>query len=137
MNAHIHLNIVGVLLLALAGFNFLALKHFGWRAELQKVSLLTRQVFFVHMIFIVMIVVMFGLASLLAAPLMLEGGTLGALVLGGMAVFWGTRLLIQLFGYDRKLWWGDRPKTVAHVVFTVLWVYFTAVFGIACWQAAA
>jgi hypothetical protein len=52
---------------------------------------------------------------------------LSRLVLGGFALFWFVRLVCQWFVFDRSLWRGHRFHTVVHVVFTVLWTYFTAV----------
>ena len=34
----------------------------------------------------------------------------------GFAMFWGVRLLIQLFGYSPELWRGKRFETAARVM---------------------
>ena len=44
------------------------------------------------------------------------------------------RLVAQLFIFDPRNWRGDRVNTLVHVVFTVLWVYLTAVPAWALWQ---
>jgi hypothetical protein len=46
------LRLVGFLLVALAIAHGFFERHFGWRQELSKVSLFTRQVFYVHHFFI-------------------------------------------------------------------------------------
>ena len=59
---------------------------------------------------------------------------LGALVLAGLTVFWGIRLLMQWFVYDSKLWRGQRFETWMHVIFSGVWLYFTAVYAVAFWR---
>jgi hypothetical protein len=129
MTVTLHLQIVGVLLLMLAAMNPLVIRHFGWRQEMRKVDLLARNVFFVHFAFIMMILVMFGVLSLAFTDALLQSGTLSRLVLAALTIFWGARLGIQLFGYNRKLWRGDRGKTIAHAACILVWSYFTSVYG--------
>ena len=50
------------------------------------------------------------------------------LLAAGLALFWGMRLFIQLFVYDSKLWKGKALETTVHIVFLILWSYFTGVF---------
>ena len=45
MTLLLHLRIVGALLLALAGLNLLIPRHLGWDRDLEKVSLLNRQIY--------------------------------------------------------------------------------------------
>jgi hypothetical protein len=48
-----------------------------------------------------------------------------------------SRLLTQQFVYDRSLWRGSRRNTILHIVASLLWTYFTAVFGWGWWRQAA
>jgi hypothetical protein len=129
----IHLKIVGVLMFGLVVINVFAPARFGWRKEMAKVSLLTRQVFFVHCFFIALLVGMWGVLCLFFTSTLLEPTSLAALVLAGLTVFWGIRLFMQLFVYDKRLWRGHRFNTVMHVVLSAVWLYFTAVYGVAFW----
>jgi len=129
MNTVLHLRIAGALLLALAAFNAVLPRYFGWRAELQKVSLLTRQIFFVHAFFIALVLVFFGTLSILGAEELARPSFLSRAVLAGFAIFWGLRLVVQLFVYDSSLWRGDRFRTAMHGLFTCLWAYLAAVYG--------
>lgn len=52
------LRLVGLLLVGLGIAHGFFDRHFGWRRELSKVSLFTRQVFYVHHFFIALIVAM-------------------------------------------------------------------------------
>lgn len=134
MNLDMHLKIVGVLMFVIVGLNFVVWKRFGWRQEIKKLSLLTRQVFTVHCFFIMLMVAMFGVLSLVFTDALLEPTALAKLVLAGLAIFWGCRLIMQWLVYDWKLWRGDRLHTVLQFVFTGMWGYFTGVYGAALWR---
>lgn len=109
-------------------------KRFGWRAELEKVSLLTRQIFYVHCFFIWLVLVMFGLLSLVYTDLLLQPGPLARIILAAFVVFWGARLMIQLFVYDAELWKGNRFNTLMHLLFTLMWSYYVCVYTTALWR---
>jgi hypothetical protein len=38
--------------------------------------------------------------------------------------------------HEDRFWRGNRFFTAMHVVFSVTWIYMTAVFGAALWRAA-
>ena len=75
-----------------------------------------------------------GVLSVFYQEALLEKTLLGRLVAGGLAIFWLLRLLIQLFGYDRRLWIGNRFNTSMHVLFTLMWGYYVLVFGSLWWH---
>ena len=125
--------VAGVLLLALALLNVFVPKRFGWKEELAKVSLLNRQIFQVHAFFIVLTLVMMGVLSLFFAPALLSPSPLSRLVLGGLALFWLVRLIIQWCVYDSSLWHRNPFNTFMHFAFTLLWIIFIAVYGTALW----
>ncbi len=131
MHPELHLKIAGALQLLLAFAHVDFPRRFGWREELQRISLLGRQVFYVHMLFVCVVLVMFGALSLFATDALLEPTALARLVNGGIAAFWALRLYCQFFVYDRRLWRGQRGRTAMHVVFAVLWSYFVAVYAAA------
>ena len=127
MDIHIHLKIIGVLLLALAFAHVFFSRMFDWKSELSRHSLLNRQIFIVHCLFIVMILVMQGVLLLTCGTLLTSPHPLAAILTFAIAVFWLTRLVVQLFVYDSRIWRGDRTRTAAHVFFVTMWIYFSAV----------
>ena len=133
MTLALHLKVCGVLLIALAAMHPYFARRFRWREELAGVSLFTRQVFWVHSLFIALILLQFGLVSLLFSRALLEPSLLGRVILAGFVSFWGIRLLAQHFIYSPKLWRGNRLHTAMHVLFTVLWSYLVFVYGRALW----
>ena len=129
MTIYIHLRVVGALLMLLGLSHAFFDRYFGWRRELARVSLFTREVFFVHTFFIGLGVTMAGAGSFLYAGALLQPSVLSRAILAGMAMFWFCRLLTQWFVYDAALWRGDRFRTWMHGVFSVLWIYVTATYG--------
>ncbi len=109
--------------------NFVVWRRFQWATEIQRLSLLTRQVFIVHSYFIMLSVAGFGAMSLFYPNALIDRTPLAQLVLVFLVLFWASRLLMQLFFYDASLWRGQRFNTVIHVLFTGIWAYFTAIYG--------
>ena len=132
MTLAFHLRFAGVVMMLLAASHLAMPRYFGWPAELARVSLLTRQVFWVHTGFVCVVLLLMGALETFATASLLEPSTLSRLVLGGFAAFWFIRLVCQWFVFDRSLWRGQPFHTLVHVVFTVLWTYFTAVNAVAC-----
>jgi hypothetical protein len=134
MTTIIHLKIAGVILLGLVWLNFLLPRKLNWKEELPRLSLLNRQIFLVHVLFIVLTVTMFGVLALFFTSALLQPSPLSRLVLAGLALFWAVRLVVQLFIYDSRLWRGDRGRTILHVVFSTTWAYLTFAFAFALWN---
>jgi len=109
-------------------------KELGWKEDLAKLTLLNRQVFLVHTGFIMLILVLFGVLALGFTADLVAASRLAAAVLGGLTLFWGSRLITQQFIYDRALWRGNRRNTILHILATLFWIYLTAVFGWGWWR---
>ena len=131
MNLTLQLQIVGLLLVLLGLSHAFFNRYFGWQQELASVSLLTRQVFFVHTFFIAFGVALCGAVSLVYAGALLQPGPLSRAILAGMAVFWLCRLLAQFFAYDSAIWRGNPFRTRMHIALTVLWIYVTTTYLLA------
>jgi hypothetical protein len=117
------------LLLALAHFDFV--RRFEWRADLERVSLFTRQVFWVHLWFLVLVLAGFGVLSLGWTKELLRPEPLAKAVLGGIGLFWAARLAAQFCVYDSALWRGSRARTLGHWGFSLLWAFLAAVYLLA------
>jgi hypothetical protein len=131
------LRVVGLLLVALGIAHGFFDRHFGWRQELSKVSLFTRQVFYVHHFFIALVVAMMGVLVIVLPETLIQGGILSVTVDVGLCLFWGIRLYCQLFVYREELWRGKQFETAVHLCFTVFWIYCSLSFGLAAviaWQ---
>lgn len=134
MNLNLHLKIVGLMLILLALAHVDFPRRLGWRVDLAKVSLFTRQVFYVHCFFLCLVLALCGALSLFGTAALMERTPLARMVLGGLVIFWGARLFAQFFVYDSKLWRGNAFNTGMHVLFSLMWIYFVAVYGAALWD---
>ena len=65
---------------------------------------------------------------------LLQPAALARAVLIGFIIFWGARLLFQLFFYDAQLWRGKPFETVMHITFSGLWIFLTTTFAAALWK---
>jgi hypothetical protein len=128
-----HLRFIGVLMAALVVVNLFVPRRFRWREEMARLSLVNRQIFQAHTVFIVLTVAMFSALLLTSAEALLEPTRLSRMVLGGLTLFWGLRMLMQWFFYSPAVWRGDRFNTVMHCVFSIAWIYVTATFATALW----
>lgn len=127
------LRIAGASLIGLAIVHVFFPKRFGWQEDFAKVSLLNRQIFYVHCVFICITLTLMGLLCLVWPGALLQPSPLGLLVAGGLAIFWFCRLLAQWFVYDAEIWRGKRFETLMHAFFSGVWTFYTAVFGLVWW----
>jgi hypothetical protein len=122
-----HLCIAGSLQVALALIHFIFPRYFKWREQLTGLTLINRQLMYVHTFFIALVVLLMGVLCL-AAPADIITTRLGKYLSLGLFVFWATRLFFQLFVYSSGLWKGKRFETLVHIVFTIIWIYLSVVF---------
>lgn len=123
----LQLKLTGFLLVVLALLHAAFARYFNWRTEFAAVSLINRQMMYVHTFFVAFVVLLMGVLCLTSAP-ELVGTPLGRRVALGCGVFWLARLLIQFFGYSPELWRGKRFETAVHVVFIGFWSYLSGLF---------
>ncbi len=128
-----HLRVIGALLAPLALLHAGFPRYFNWATEFQPLSLINRQMMYVHTLFIALLVLLMGLLCLSCAPELVHTH-LGRVVCLGMGVFWLLRLLVQFVGYSSELWRGKRFETTVHVLFSALWAYLSVVFLAVYWQ---
>lgn len=122
-----HLNIIGYILLVLATVHVAFPRYFNWKIEFQPVSLINTQMMYVHTFFIGLIIFLMGLLCTLYSEELVQT-SFGRVISLGLFIFWGTRLIFQFFVYSPKLWRGKKFETSVHIVFSLLWTYFTITF---------
>ena len=107
----------------------------NWKNDLAGLPRLHRQMYWTYGGYVVMAIIAFALISLFNAQSLADGSRLARFVCGYTAVFWGVRVVLQgVFDVNGFLtaWW---LKAGYHLL-TVLFVYFTVVYGIAALQAS-
>lgn len=123
----LHLRFIGILLAILAAIHIAFPKRFNWGKEFEQLTLLNKQMMYVHTFFIALIILLMGVLCW-TSPDDLVQTALGKKVSLGLGIFWAIRLLVQLFGYSPKLWRGKTFETIIHILFIIMWSYFAFVF---------
>ena len=124
---HLHLKIIGILLIALALVHIVFPKYFNWDKELSSLSLINRQMMTVHTFFISLLVFLMGLLCLTSSNELINTN-LGKKISLGLGIFWTIRLFIQFFVYSSSLWKGKALETTIHILFIFLWTYLSFIF---------
>jgi len=123
----LHIRLIGIILVGLALAHIVFPSYFNWKEELKPLSLINRQMMIVHTFFIALTVFLMGILCITSTEELVHT-SIGKAISLGFGVFWGTRLVVQFVGYSAELWQGKRFETVVHVVFSLMWAYFTFVF---------
>jgi len=129
----LYLRITGILLILLAAIHVVFPKYFNWKMELNSLSLINRQLMYVHSFFIAFAILLIGILCLTSAQ-ELTSTALGKRISLGLGIFWLARLFIQFFGYSSKLWRGKTFETSIHIFFSIFWIYLSTIF-ILTWSA--
>lgn len=123
----LHHKIIGIFLIVLALIHVFFPRYFNWKNELSSLSIINRQLFYVHSFFIALMVFLMGLLCLTSSNDLIKTDLAKHISLG-LGIFWMARLFIQLFGYSSKLWRGKKFETIVHVIFLSFWTYLSVVF---------
>ena len=121
----IGLRIAGLILTGLVIANFVAAKRWDYSGSLVGTKLIVRQIFHVHCAYIISIIAALALVCLGWPSLLLEGG-FSKVFCAFFAVFWLSRVIVQLTYYDSELRRADRCWDLFFLgVFLFLTIIFT------------
>ena len=129
------LRIAAAAQLAIALINLFLVRLLGWKADLDRMPLLLRQVFHVHCWFISITLVIFGVTTLRFADAMAASGNEACQWLAaGIGIFWGTRTVLQVTYYSSSHWRGHPGRTAIHIALLAAYgglalVYLLTAFG--------
>jgi hypothetical protein len=128
----LHLKVTGFILIGLALLHFVFPKYFNWEKELSTLSLINRQLMYVHTFFIAFILLLMGVFCIYAS-VDIVNTKLGRQFSFGLFVFWATRLVFQFYVYSPSLWKGKLLESTIHILFSLLWIYFSIIFFLIYW----
>jgi hypothetical protein len=105
MNLHlpIFVQLAGGLQLMTAVANFFLPRILHYRENMAKVSPIIREIFTIHALYIVLVLTGFGLVCLLFPQDLCGASPLGKFLCGFLAIFWGLRVPLQFFYYDKAV----------------------------------
>lgn len=123
----LHLKTIGFCLIGLGLIHAIFPRQFNWKQELSSLSIVNKEMMYVHTFFIAFTLFLIGLLCLTSAT-DLVNLAFGKRVSLGLGVFFLLRLLVQFFGYSSKTWKGKTLETTVHVLFSIFWTYVTVIF---------
>jgi hypothetical protein len=113
---------------AIAVANVFLPKKLDYHGNLSRVAPIIRQVFVVHSLYIVGVVLLFAAVTIGFAAELASGRGLGRFLAAAMALFWLCRAPVQLLYYDAAL---RRTNRAGDVAFTLAALFLTVTYGAA------
>jgi hypothetical protein len=111
--------------LALVPLNLLLPRLVNWKPDVDRMSLLVREIFQIHAVFITLTVAIWGVLTWRFAERWVTApDELSSWLCVALAMFWGLRCVMQWTHYSAAHWRGQRGRTVIH------WLLF---FGYLFW----
>ena len=107
-----------------------------WNRELARVSPLSRHLIWTHGVFIVLTIVAFGAISVANAETLSAGSALARWFCGFVAVFWLSRLVVQLFLFDARPYLTNAVLKLGYHGLTAVFAYLGFVYAWAALAAA-
>ena len=111
-------------------------KVLEWKGSLEKLDGLFRQLVWVHGAFIVLVIIGFGLLSVVLAGDLAAGTPLARGICLFISLFWAARLVVQFFVFDAKPYLKTTLLKVGYHGLTVVFIYITVIFGLAAFLSA-
>ena len=109
-------------------------KVLNWKEALKPLPPFLRTLFWVYGVFIVLTIIGLGTLTLLNVEAMSKGEPVARTLAAFVAVFWGVRLIVQLFIFDARPYLTNAWLKLGDHVLTAAFVFFTAVYAVAAFQ---
>ena len=119
----------GLIHLSLLSASFSVPFVLDWEKELAPLSPFLRRLFWVYGAFIVLVIVGFGVLSILNAESLSNGTSISRLFCAFVAVFWTFRLTIQCFVFDIRALCLARWVRAGYHTLTVAFVTLVLIYG--------
>ena len=120
--------LAGFVQILIAASNLFLPRKLNYQENLERVSPIIRQIFVVHSVYIVGVLLLFAALTLGFASDLASGKGLGRFLAAGIAVFWLFRAPVQLLYYDASL---RRTNRLGDMAFTTAAIFLTVAYGAA------
>lgn len=100
-----------------------------WKASLSRLEPLFRQLVWVHGLFIVLVIIGFGLISVIYSRELSAGTPLARGVCVFIALFWAARLVVQFFVFDAKPYLKSLFLKLGYHGLTCVFIYLAVVYA--------
>jgi hypothetical protein len=105
-----------------------------WKNSLAVLDPLSRQVIWVHGVFLALVIVAFGALSVALSSELASGSPLARAICLFIGLFWATRLAVQFLVFDAKPHLSNPLLKVGYNGLTAVFVYHSVVYSIAAFQ---
>ena len=131
MNLELLILIGGLLHFGILLASALVPQVLDWKESLSKLDPLLRQLIWVHGAFIVLVIIAFGVLSLLFATELASGTPLARGVCLFISLFWAIRVFVQFFIFDAKPFLKTPLLKLGYHGLTLVFIYHTVVYALA------
>jgi hypothetical protein len=100
-----------------------------WRKALRKLDPLSRQIVWVHGLFIVLVIIAFGVLSVGFPHELAGGGRLARAICAFIALFWTCRLVVQFAVFDPRPYLKNALLVIGYRGLTVVFSYLAIVYA--------
>ena len=114
--------------IVIAAANFYLPRKLKYLENLERVAPIIRQIFVVHSVYIVGVLLLFAALTFGFAAELASGHGLGRFLAAGICVFWLFRAPVQLLYYDASL---RRTNRLGDIAFTAAAIFLTVAYGAA------
>jgi hypothetical protein len=126
--------LAGFVQVAIAIANLFIPGKLNYRENLSRVAPIIRQIFVVHSVYIVGVVLLFAAVTFSFATELASGRGLGRFLAAAMSLFWLFRAPVQLLYYDASL---RRTNRLGDLAFTSAALFLTTTYGAAAFVHAS
>jgi len=124
----------GVLLWVIAAANLFVPAKLDYAQNLARLSPIVRQVFVIHSLFVVLVVIGSGGLCLFLAPRLIAADPLSIAVSTFLSLFWSLRFVLQVRYFDKDF---ARRHLLAHISYSLACAFLAVIFMAATWQGLA
>ena len=129
------LRIAAAAQLSIALLNLFLVRLLDWKADLDRMPLLLREVFHVHCWFISITLAIFGLTTLRHADAMAESSNeVCRWLTAGIGIFWAIRTVLQVTYYSGSHWRGRPVRTAMHVALLATYGGLALVYSLSAFR---
>jgi len=120
--------------IGIAVINLFLVRLMRWEEDLARMSLLVREVFWIHGWFISAMLTLFGILTLRFAAEMSAGeNPVLQWLAGAIGIFWALRAVLQVTHYSPSHWRGQPGRTLIHILILIIYPGFALAYGLAAW----
>ena len=130
MNLELLIFVGGILHFGILLASAMVPKVLDWKGSLEKLDGLFRQLVWVHGAFIVLVIIGFGLLSIVLAGDLASGTPLARGTCLFISLFWAARLIVQFFVFDAKPYLKTTLLKAGYHGLTVVFVYHTVIYAL-------